>query len=203
MISIEPRKYQQAIVDTAKEANTLVVLPTGVGKTLIALLLAIHRLEKYAPSKVLMLAPTRPLVEQHLASFKKQLPELFAELNIFTGEIPASTRKKLWEESDIIFSTPQCIANDLQKSLYSLSEVSLLVMDEAHRCLKNYDYTKVVDYYKRQAENERILGLTASPGSEHETIQQICNHLNIKEVEVRSRESEDVKPYLQELDFKK
>lgn len=200
---LEPREYQKKIIETAQEQNTLVVLPTGMGKTLIALMLSINRLEKYRGSKVLILAPTRPLVEQHLNSFIKQLPELFAELNLFTGEIPAKARQKLWEQSDIIFSTPQCIANDLGAGLYSLENTSLLVMDEAHRCLKNYDYTKVVNHYKNQARNQRVLGLTASPGSDYEIVKQICNHLDIQQVEIRSRESEDVKPYLQELEFKK
>ncbi len=203
MINLEPREYQKAIVETAKEKNTLVVLPTGVGKTLIALLLAIDRLKKYPGSKILILAPTKPLVEQHLESFKKQLPELFAELTLFTGTVPAKERRKLWNTAEIIFSTPQCIANDLKKYLYDLKEVSLLVIDEAHRCLKNYDYTVVVDYYKRQSTNRRILGLTASPGSEKEKVEQICKHLDIEEVEVRSRDSKDVRPYLQELEFTK
>lgn len=205
MINLTPRNYQQAIFETAKEDNTLVVLPTGVGKTLIALMLSIERLKKYPGTKVLMLAPTKPLVEQHLASFQSQLPELFADIQLFTGSINAKQRQKLWNTADIIFSTPQCIANDLQNYLYDLKEVSLLIIDEAHRCLKNYDYTKVVKTYKQQSpsETQRILGLTASPGSESTKIKEICNHLNIKKLEVRNRDSPDVKPYLQDLEFNK
>ena len=165
-MTLEPREYQRAIVETAKKANTLVVLPTGIGKTMIALLLTMHRLNEKRPSKALIMAPTKPLIEQHYETFKKNLPELFGELNLFTGEVPGKERKKLWQGADIIFSTPQCIANDLKKELYNLSEVSLLIIDEAHRCLKNYDYTTVVDFYKRQALDQRILGLTASPGSD-------------------------------------
>jgi len=203
MINLKPRGYQQSIFETAKEKNTLVVLPTGVGKTLIALMLVIERQKRFPGEKALILAPTKPLVEQHLASFKKELPELFAQLEIFTGATPANQRKKLWDQSDIIFSTPQCIANDIGKELYNLNGVSLLVIDEAHRCLKNYDYTKVASRYKSQAEHPKILGLTASPGSDLEKVKQICQHLDIEEIESRTRDSEDVKPYLQSLDFKK
>lgn len=202
-MTLEPREYQRAIVETAKKANTLVVLPTGIGKTMIALLLTMHRLNEKRPSKALIMAPTKPLIEQHYETFKKNLPELFGELNLFTGEVPGKERKKLWQGADIIFSTPQCIANDLKKELYNLSEVSLLIIDEAHRCLKNYDYTTVVDFYKRQAVDQRILGLTASPGSDYEVVKKICDNLAIAEVEIRSRESEDVKPYVQELEFNK
>ena len=78
-----------------------------------------------------------------------------------------------------------------------------MVIDEAHRCLKNYAYTSVVNYYKQQAQNQRILGLTASPGSEISKIKEICKHLDIDTMEVRTRESPDVKPYLQDLEFNK
>jgi len=203
IIDIEPREYQKAIFNTAKDKNTLVVLPTGIGKTLIAMMLAVERKKKHPLSKVVFLAPTRPLVEQHFGYFKKHLPELFAELSLFTGTIPAEKRKKLWQTTEIIFSTPQCVANDLENYLYDLNDVSLLVIDEAHRCLKNYDYTKVVNKYKNQSKNTLILGLTASPGHDPEKVKQISRHLALDEIEVRTRDSEDVKPYLKEREFTK
>lgn len=203
ILKIQPRDYQKAILETAKDKNTLVVLPTGVGKTLIALMLSIERLKKHPTTKVLFLAPTRPLVEQHFEYFKKHLPELFADLQLFTGHIESEKRKKIWQTAEIIFSTPQCIANDLKKYLYNLNDVSLLIIDEAHRCLKNYDYTKVVSSYKGNAKNQRILGLTASPGSDSEKVIQISKHLSLDEIEVRTRDSEDVKPYMQEREFTK
>src|SRR3989344_4956657 len=201
--SIQPREYQSKIIETCKSFNTLVVLPTGLGKTLIALYLAVHRKYQFPISKILVLAPTRPLIEQHFQYFKKYLPELFADIQLFTGSVPAEERKRIFQTAEIIFSTPQCIANDINKSLYDLKEVSLLVIDEAHRCLKNYDYTKVVLSYKNQAQNPRILGLTASPGSDTEKVNQICTHLDIEEIEVRSRESKDVQPYLKEREHSK
>jgi len=203
MINLNPRDYQKAIFETAKENNTLVVLPTGLGKTLIAVLLSIERLKKHPGSKILFLAPTKPLVDQHLQTYQSLLPELFADLQLFTGEINAKKRQEIWQTAEIIFSTPQCIANDLENRLYDLREVSLLVMDEAHRCLKNYDYTKVVQCYKNQSDNIRIIGLTASPGSDQDLVKQICKHLDISEIEIRTRESSDVKQYLQEREFEK
>jgi Fanconi anemia group M protein len=199
--AIKPRKYQQEIYETCKDKNCLVVLPTGIGKTLIALMLAINRQKAVPASKVLFLAPTRPLAQQHFAYFKKHLPELFAELTLFTGKIDAEKRKELWQNSDIIFSTPQCVDNDLKNSLYDLADVSLLIEDECHRCLKNYSYTYVAQQYKEQSKNPRILGLTASPGTDKKTIEQIAVNLGIEAIELRTRESEDVKEYLQELKF--
>ncbi len=200
---ISPREYQQKIFETCISKNCLVVLPTGLGKTLIALMLTIERMKKFPGEKVVFLAPTKPLVEQHLNYFRKHLPELFAEMNIFTGQINAGERKKLWQTSDIIFSTPQCVANDLKNKLYDLKEVCLLIEDEAHRCIKNYDYNYVARQYTQQSRHSRIIGLTASPGSDHSKIKEICRNLSIEEVELKTRDSEDVKEYLQELKFEK
>jgi len=200
---IEPREYQQKIFKTCTEHNCLVVLPTGIGKTLIALMLAIDRITKYPGEKVVFLAPTKPLAEQHLKSFKKYLPDLFGDIQLFTGAVTAIQRKKIWKTADIILSTPQCVANDLKKNLYNLSEVCLLIEDEAHRCMKNYDYNFVAKKYKEQAIHQRILGLTASPGSDAQKIKEICRNLSIEKVELRTRDSEDVSQYLQKLEFEK
>lgn len=200
---IVPRDYQKEIAKTCVDKNCLVVLPTGLGKTLIALLVLIERMKKYPLKKVLVLAPTKPLIEQHYKSFKKSLPELFAQIDLFTGEVKKEERKKRWQNSDIILSTPQCIANDLKKNLYDLSEVSLLIEDEAHRCVKNYDYTFIAKKYVSSGSDIRILGLTASPGSDKKKISEICSNLFIEEIEIRNRESDDVEGYLQKLETKK
>ena len=70
--SIESREYQLAIAMKALDANTLVILPTGLGKTAIALLVAASRIYNEG-GRVLMLAPTKPLVEQHLRFFERFL----------------------------------------------------------------------------------------------------------------------------------
>lgn len=201
--NITPRKYQQRIFETCSEKNCLVVLPTGLGKTLIALMLSVERIKKFPGEKIIFLAPTKPLAEQHFKYFKKHLPELFAEMELFTGEVKAEQRKRIWQTCEIIFSTPQCVANDLKNNLYDLGDACLLIEDEAHRCLKNYDYNYIAQKYKEQAKHQRIVGLTASPGSDSRKIKDICINLSIEEVELRTRESDDVKEYLQNLEFER
>lgn len=201
-----PREYQQKIFETAAKKNTLVVLPTGLGKTLVALLLAKERMNKFPDQKIVFLAPTRPLVEQHFTYFTKNLENEEDEkakekwnIHIFTGKIAPKKRKEIWKEANLIFSTPQCIENDLQNELIDLSNVSLLIEDECHRCLKSYSYVYVAKEYLKQSKNTRLLGLTASPNTDLILIKQICENLGIEAVEIRTRESEDVKQYLQKL----
>lgn len=203
MANLTPRDYQQSILEACKKESSLVILPTGTGKTLVALMLAIDIFKKYPLQKVVFLAPTRPLIEQHVEYFTKNLPEGFAQIDLFTGKTPADQRKKIWQRAEFIFSTPQCIANDLKKNLYELSEVCLLIEDECHRCLKNYAYNFISQKYKEQSKQPHVLGLTASPGSDKATIKKVCENLGINHVEIRTRDSPDVRPYLQEREFEK
>ncbi|MBU2638990.1 MAG: DEAD/DEAH box helicase [Nanoarchaeota archaeon] len=196
MKGFTPRLYQETILNTCVRNNTLVVLPTGMGKTAIAMMLASHRLGSYPTSKILFLAPTKPLVSQHMVSFKKHLAD--TAMSVMTGEISPEKRELLWNESTIIFSTPQGLSNDIVNNRIKLEEVSCLILDEIHRCTGDYDYVWICEQYSQKAKYARILGLTASPGSTMEQIKEICRNAYIDEIEVRTHEDPDVKPYVQE-----
>ncbi len=196
--NIEPRKYQEEIFKTAKKNNTLVVLPTGIGKTAIALMLSVERLSKFPDSKILILSPTKPLCAQHVKSFIKLSNLNEKDVILYTGYTTPLQRKKLWETGKIIIATPQTIKSDIENKRIGLENVSLLVVDEAHRSRMKYANTFVAGNYKKESKNERILALTASPGSTKERINEVCENLGINAVEIRSTEDEDVKPYVQE-----
>jgi len=197
--TIEKRSYQDAIASIAATGNTLCVLPTGMGKTSIAALVAADRLLKYKDAKILFMAPTKPLVEQHRKSFEKFL-KISLELKTITGHNKPEERATLYQESNIIFATPQTIENDLENNIINLKNFSLLVVDEAHRSVGNYAYPYVAKKYMWQSSNPLILALTASPGSFKEKINEVKQKLYIKNVEIRTRDDPDVKPYIQQLD---
>ncbi|RJQ17542.1 DEAD/DEAH box helicase [Candidatus Woesearchaeota archaeon] len=202
MLNFQPRLYQETIFATTAKSNTLVVLPTGMGKTAIFLMLAAHRLKSYPNSKILLLGPTKPLVDQYYSVFFKlfSIPE--EKLAIFTGMVSPAKREELWKQAQIIFSTPQGLENDVLSGKISLKDVSLLGFDEAHRAVGDYAYVFLAKKYHQQAQYERIVGLTASPGDDVETIQEVCKNLFIAEVEVRTNESPDVVEYIQDVDLK-
>ncbi len=197
--NFEPRLYQQTILAAAAEKNTLVVLPTGLGKTSIALMLALQRLALFPTSKILFLAPTRPLAEQHKASFLKYttLPE--EEMTVFTGLVKPEKRQELWKNTKIIFSTPQGLENDIINERIDLQEVSLLIFDECHRATGDYTYKFIAKQYVDKASYPKILALTASPGNDKERIIEVCNNLFAEHVEVRSENNTDVAPYVQNV----
>jgi Fanconi anemia group M protein len=197
----EPREYQTRIAETASNSNTLVVLPTGLGKTLIAMLVASRRLARYPTGKILVLAPTRPLTLQHYNSFKKNVnlpPESFV---VLTGTTTPKERAYLWDGAKLIFATPQTVYNDVRSQRVSLKDVVLVVFDEAHRCVKDYSYTSLAKLYSELGENPLILGLTASPGASKERVNAIKRNLFIDKVEARTEEDEDVKSYVEKTNI--
>lgn len=198
--TIEARTYQETILNTAAKKNTLCVLPTGLGKTTLAILLAAHRMEKFPNSKVLITAPTRPLCEQHQKSFQHSFDIPKKDIVLMTGMISAYERGDYYKQAKIVSATPQTLDNDLRNGVLKLNDYSLLIVDEVHRAVKKYAFPFVAKYYTEQAKNPRILALTASPGSDEAKIQHICKNLFIEAVEVRTELDEDVKPFIKAVE---
>ena len=197
---LQAREYQKKIADVATSTNTLVVLPTGLGKTIIAILVTARMLERSPRSKVMVLAPTRPLVLQHRRAFGEGLNLPASDMATLTGTVDPGERESLWAKSRLVFATPQTIYNDVRHGRISLREVALAVFDEAHRSVRDYTYTKLATAYKEAAERPLIIGLTASPGASREKVNEIKRNLFIEAVEARSDESEDVKDYVEKTD---
>jgi Fanconi anemia group M protein len=195
------RHYQNNIVEKCKNKNSLIVLPTGLGKTVIGILLIANALEKYKGlGKIIILAPTRPLVSQHKASCEKFLNIESNKIVSLTGKTPPIKRSMAFLNSRIIISTPQVIKNDILRGRYDLSHVSLVIFDEAHRARGNYAYTAISKEYIKNCSDPIIIALTASPGKDFKTIQKLCDDLLIEEIVFKTREDEDVKSYVHQID---
>jgi Fanconi anemia group M protein len=200
--TVEFRLYQKSIADVASERNTLVILPTALGKTVISATVTANILYNYRNVKVLVMAPTRPLVLQHRNSFLRVLKLRERDTAILTGKTPPVYRKIIWEgEARVVFSTPQVVRNDLLEHRFSLENYGLLIFDECHRAVKEYAYTDIAKFYVSQARYPLILGMTASPGSDLNRVLDVCRNLYIERVEYRSDEDPDVKPYIQPIEI--
>ena len=195
--NFSPREYQTNILKTCLNKNCLVVLPTGVGKTGIALLLAIERLNKFENSKVLFCSPTKPLCQQHAETFAGNTDLKKEDILLYTGMLSPKARAELFKNSRVIIATPQTVQSDLKNNRISLKDFSLLVIDEAHRSRMKYANTLLAKAYNSTAENPRILALTASPGHTKDKVNEICDNLFIEDVEIRTETDDDVQPYLQ------
>ena len=194
-----PRLYQETILATAVMNNSLVVLPTGMGKSIIFVMLAVQRLNSYPKSKILILAPTKPLCEQHVQSCRKYIDIDPDKVVLLTGQVKPEKRVEMWADARIIISTPQGLENDVINRKISMQDVSLLVIDECHRAVKGYSYVWITKQYEQLAKYPRILALTASPGTDLESITELCKNLFIEDIELRTEHDSDVKPYIQDV----
>jgi Fanconi anemia group M protein len=196
---IERRRYQLELAASARDADTLVCLPTGLGKTTVSLLVTAERLHEVG-GRALFLAPTKPLVQQHAEFYREALSIPDDEIVVFTGDVRPDDRAALWDDARIVIATPQVVENDLIGGRISLHDVTHLTFDECHRATGDYAYVYIADRYLQDAERPLVTGMSASPGGDEEAILGVCENLGIENVEVMTEEDADVEAYTHETD---
>ena len=191
---IEQRLYQIQLAGTARKTDTLVCLPTGLGKTTVSLLVTATRLNSIGGT-ALFLAPTKPLVRQHIEFYRNALTIPDEDIVVFTGEVSPDDRAALWDDAQVVIATPQVIENDLIGNRISLNSVTHLTFDECHRATGEYAYVYIAERYHDDATNPRVTGMSASPGSDKEGIVTVCNNIGVSAVEVMTEDDADVAEY--------
>lgn len=196
--TVAARPYQIDLAVDASQKSTLVVIPTGLGKTIVAALVSMTRL---AQGCVLLLAPTNPLLEQHVETLRRFFVDSVG-VSIVNGSIKPEIRRQAFEKNanmHFIVGTPQSIANDLRAGRINLTNVSLVIFDEAHHGVGKYDYTFIAGRYDQDRRHDALsLGITASPGYDEEQIRTICDNLHLVQVRYKSEQDDTVKPYVQD-----
>ena len=189
--SLEKRDYQVNLASQAIEENCIVVLPTGLGKTSVALHVMAEFLSR-GTGGVLFLAPTRVLVNQHYDFLSKTLT--IDDISLVTGEDSIQKRRRLWNNS-IVCATPEITKNDMDRQLVDPLQFNLVIFDEVHRTTGDYAYSGIAERLTHAS--ARILGMTATLPSEKIKATEILTRLRIASVAQRTESSPDVAPYIQ------
>ncbi|XP_015579449.2 DEAD-box ATP-dependent RNA helicase FANCM isoform X1 [Ricinus communis] len=195
-VNVPVRDYQLAITKTALFSNTLVALPTGLGKTLIAAVVMYNYFRWFPDGKIVFAAPSRPLVMQQIEACHN-IVGIPQEWTIdMTGQLSPAKRACFWKTKRMFFVTPQVLEKDIQAGTCLVKHLVCLVIDEAHRALGNYSYCVAVRELMAVPIQLRILALTATPGSKQQAIQHIIDNLHISTLEYRNEGDADVVPYV-------
>ncbi|KAJ4415094.1 3'-5' DNA helicase [Gnomoniopsis sp. IMI 355080] len=194
------RDYQFSIVRNGLFNNTLVALPTGLGKTFIAATVMLNYYRWTKDAKIIFVAPTKPLASQQVEACLNVAGIPRSDATLLTGEIAPSLREGEWGKRRLFFMTPQTLQNDLSKGHADPKSIVLLVIDEAHRATGDYAYVKVVEFLRRFNQSFRVLALTATPGSTVEGVQEVIDSLGISTIEIRTEESIDIRQYVHARD---
>lgn len=198
--SIEARLYQQTLFASCIKENSLVILPTGLGKTVLYLMITAQRLEKFPEGKIVFCAPTKPLLDQHERTTRKSLNIDQDKIVQVSGQIDPKKRKEIWDNGQVFITTPQTIQNDIIQRRVKLEEIIFLCLDEAHKAVGDHSYVFIAEQYLKRATNPLLLGITASPGSKIERINEVQSNLGITNIEMRDESSDDVRQYIHEID---
>uniref|UniRef100_A0A673KAD6 RNA helicase n=1 Tax=Sinocyclocheilus rhinocerous TaxID=307959 RepID=A0A673KAD6_9TELE len=184
------RDYQMEVARPAlEEKNIIICLPTGSGKTRVAVYITKEHLERRKqmgqPGKVVVLVNKVPLVEQHYkAEFGRFLKHQYSVERVSGASQLKISFPQIMEQNDIIICTAQILENSLAKAKngdedgIKLSQFTLMVIDECHHTKKGGVYNHImIRYLKQKHQNQllkkqekspvalpQILGLTASPG---------------------------------------
>ncbi|MFC6756691.1 MULTISPECIES: DEAD/DEAH box helicase [Haloarcula] len=196
---LENRRYQVELADTASGDHALVCLPTGLGKTAVSLLVTARRLHEVG-GKSLLLAPTKPLVQQHAEFYREALTIPDEEIVVFTGEVRPDDRAALFEDATVVIATPQVVENDLVGNRIDLAHVTHCTFDECHRATGDYAYNYIADRYHADAADPLVTAMSASPGDDEEAILQVCENLGLSEVAVMTEDDADVAEYTHDTD---
>uniref|UniRef100_A0A8C4VNV9 ATP-dependent RNA helicase FANCM n=1 Tax=Gopherus evgoodei TaxID=1825980 RepID=A0A8C4VNV9_9SAUR len=197
------RGYQVRMARAALLANTLVCLPTGLGKTFIAAVVMYNFYRWFPSAKVLFLAPTKPLVAQQMEACARVMGIPQHHMAEMTGGTQVHNRKEIWHDKRVFFLTPQVMVNDLSRGTCPAAEIKCLVIDEAHKALGNYAYCQVVKELSKYTNQFRILALSATPGSDTKAVQEVISNLLIAQIELCSEDSPDIQPYSHERQVEK
>ncbi len=199
---IEPRKVKvlKYQTDIYKEITNIsgpnfyknwgIVLPTGTGKTYIAMLLADFFCDI---GSILMMAPTNPLLQQHYKTFQECLrfPD---EVHLVAGGNPKK-RNEIWNQNGIFLATPQTVAADLKHGRLRFDKriFSMVICDEAHLAAAGkYAYCKISQYARTH--NVKVIAMTASPGNEGKRY-RIKKNLNLGRWIIKTEKDEEVKEH--------
>lgn len=183
----EFRQYQSECVKLCIKNNVMVILPTALGKTVIA---AEVINACFKGGKALLLAPTTVLLDQHWESMNKFCKVIPA---IICGDTSMDKRKEIFENSDIIIATPQTIKSDILSERYLPEGIDLILYDEAHHASGDYDYTWIAQQFPKV----HACGFTASPGDREDEIMRL---LNLKKIFYRDEDDPDVREYVQMIE---
>ena len=177
------RRYQFDITKTCLFNNTIVSIPTGLGKTFIATNVILNYYLWFGNGKIFFLAPTKPLVKQQRMSIDNTKLIKKADVCELTGDIKKKDRKDQYHTHRIFFATPQTIKHDLiDNHFIDPKSIVLIIFDETHKCVGDYAYNVIIKklHDSQNGTNKvfgtRLIGLTATPGSEPERIKEIVSN---------------------------
>ena len=151
-----PFPVQKLVIpDVLHGRDVLVKSPTGSGKTLAFAVPIVERIEATDPRpSALVLAPTRELATQIVEEMRPLAHARALSVAAVYGGAGIDRQSKLASRAHILVATPGRLEDLLDRGAFSLSQVKILVLDEADRML-DMGFRPPVDRIVRQLPRKR------------------------------------------------
>ena len=198
---VEARAYQLVAAKQAISGSTLLVMPTGLGKTAVQWMAMAEFLDK--PGKIVLVAPTTGLVAQQAKMAKQFVNINENKIIVLTGNTKIPQRAKMWKDAKIVIATPHVIRNDARNGRILLSDIDLLIVDEAHHATGSNSVAQLGDMYLEASNSAMVLAATASPGVKPNRVMEVVTRLGIERLHVTKREEDLVQPYVTAMEITK
>ena len=198
---VEARAYQLLAAKQAISGSTLLVMPTGLGKTAVQWMAMANALD--GAGKIVLVAPTTGLVAQQARMAKEFINIDSEKIVTLTGNDRPVKREKIWQDAKIVMATPHVIRNDARSGRILLSSIDLLIVDEAHHATGSDSMAQLGDMYLEASSNALILAATASPGVKAGKVLEVIQRLGIERLHVTKRQDDLVQPYITSMEITK
>ncbi|CAL8072085.1 unnamed protein product [Orchesella dallaii] len=194
---IQDRPYQSELLKMAIERNVIICLPTGSGKTYIALKLAEHMLPSAIEKKqkIVFIANTVPLVNQQAGYFSANLINTAIQDDKYVRALTGDLNVDIWKEEEwdnvmtnyhILVMSTQILLDAITKAYVSWNQIALLILDECHHAQKSHPMALLMkNYGERRVGNDlsacglpKVLGLTATIIIGNSKIEEIPKEIN-------------------------
>ncbi|ODV90635.1 hypothetical protein CANCADRAFT_20243, partial [Tortispora caseinolytica NRRL Y-17796] len=187
------RSYQYSIIKKSIFHNLLCALPTGLGKTFIASVMMLNWYRWTEDTKIVFLAPTRPLVLQQAEACYRIVGLPRKDTGVLIGGTKSVTfREELYKSVRVLFMTPHILENDIKRGIIDPKSFVCVIVDEAHHATGGHAATKAVRQILEVNPSVRIMALTATPGSTIESVQTVIDNLNISAIDMRTETNIDI-----------
>lgn len=185
--SMALRRYQELIIEQAKDTNTIAFLPTGTGKTLIACYLIGYRLKNIRVFReqsicggsgdgwgkaVIFIAPTKALLGQQVKYITDYCPERIKAVELNGSKFYQNKQIEFWDHADwkyhfqhfeVLGLTPEILRHLLDKDIIPADALDTIIIDECHHATGNHPMGLMCDALSRRGLQPLVFGMTASP----------------------------------------
>lgn len=161
------RNYQLTLFKKCIESNTIVFLPTGAGKTFIAVMVLKHMAadligEDHKIS--VLLVNTVALVYQHSKYISNHTT---FKVGSFSGEMgvdfwDSARWHQEFKTNQVIIMTSQILCNLVTTNILDLNRVNLIIFDECHQGVSNHSMRQLMISFQYLKQQPRVIGLTAT-----------------------------------------